>query len=202
MPTKEYKVPTIIVQGSISAGPIEESILDYMGIPTKIKKDFEINALPIRAYVMIWNEYFRDQNVENAATIRTDSVKEYYADDKNANLETTLRYASTGGRCLPVNKFHDYFTSCLPYPQRGPEVTLPLEGNAPIRVGDTKGNYQDFGGSVEMVVGEHGTNTAGSLVYGRATGAPGEKQAMTFTGKERTSGEIGVGDGCMQTSHQ
>ena len=79
MPTKEYKVPTIVLQGSKTAMPIEESILDYMGVPTKINKDFEVNALPIRAYVMIWNEFFRDENVENAATLRTDDEKEYYA---------------------------------------------------------------------------------------------------------------------------
>jgi hypothetical protein len=134
MPTKTYKVPTIVVQGSKSSGPIEESILDYMGIPTKIKKDFEINALPIRAYIKIWNEYFRDQNVENAAVLRTGDDKEYYADDKNATVETALKYANTGGRCLPVNRFHDYFSSCLPYPQRGPEVTVPMTGNAPIEM--------------------------------------------------------------------
>lgn len=133
MPTKEYKVPTIVVQGGTSPAPIEGSILDYMGVPTKIKKDFEINALPIRAYVMIWNEFFRDQNVGNAAALRTDDRKEYYADDVNANLDTILKYASAGARCLPVNKFHDYFTSCLPYPQRGPEVSLSLNGNAAIK---------------------------------------------------------------------
>lgn len=132
MPTKAYKVPTIVVQGSKSSGPIEESILDYMGIPTKIKNDFEVNALPIRAYIKIWNEYFRDQNVENAAVLKTNDEKAYYADDKNASIETTLKYANTGGRCLPVNRFHDYFSSCLPYPQRGPEVTVPMEGNAPV----------------------------------------------------------------------
>lgn len=132
MPTKEYKVPTLVVQGDVSPGPIEQSILDYMGIPTKIKNNFEINALPIRAYVMIWNEFFRDENVENAAVLRTDDVKEFYADGENVDMEATLKYASTGGRCLPVNKFHDYFTSCLPYPQRGPDVALPMEGNARI----------------------------------------------------------------------
>lgn len=133
MPAKEYEVPTIVVQGNISPGPIEESILDYMGVPTKINKNFEINALPIRAYIMIWNEFFRDENVENPAALKTDSVKDYYADGKILTLETTLQYAKTGGRCLPVNKFHDYFTSCLPYPQRGPAVTLPMTGNAMIK---------------------------------------------------------------------
>ena len=153
MPTKEYKVPTIIVQGSKSAAPIEESILDYMGVPTKIKKDFEINALPIRAYIKIWNEFFRDENVENAATLKTGSEKEYYADDKNASVETTLKYAKTGGRCLPVNKFHDYFTSCLPYPQRGPEVTLPITGNAPV------GMYKD------QNLTEYGTVNGNQTIY-------------------------------------
>ena len=43
----------------------------------------------------------------------------------------------SGGRCLPVNKFHDYFTSCLPYPQRGPAVTLPMEGNAAVNLFDS-----------------------------------------------------------------
>ena len=85
MPKKTHKVPTIVVQGSKSSGPIEESILDYMGIPTKVKNDFEINALPIRAYIKIWNEYFRDQNVENAAVLKTNDEKAYYADDKNAS---------------------------------------------------------------------------------------------------------------------
>lgn len=133
-PEKTYKVPTIVVQGSIAAGPEEESILDYMGVPTKIKNNFEINALPIRAYVMIWNEYFRDQNVENAAALRTDDTKDYYADDKNATIETTLTYAKVGARCLPVNRFHDYFSSCLPYPQRGSEVALPMQGNAAVKL--------------------------------------------------------------------
>lgn len=134
MPQKTYKVPTIVVQGSLSAAPIEGSILDYMGVPTKIKKNFEINALPIRAYVMIWNEFFRDENVQNAAVLRTGDDKEYYTDGASQSIDTTLQYANTGGRCLPVNKFHDYFTSCLPYPQRGPEVTMPMEGNAAVKL--------------------------------------------------------------------
>lgn len=183
MPAKEYKVPTIVVQGSISPGPIEESILDYMGVPTKIKKDFEINALPIRAYVMIWNEFFRDENIENAATIRTGDTKEYYADNKNATIETTLKYANVGGRCLPVNKFHDYFTSCLPYAQRGPEVTLPMEGNAPIRIGNNKNEYLNIEQPIEMVLGvTNAGNKPGSLVYTEVTGSDGEKKRMQFTG--------------------
>lgn len=134
LPAKEYKVPEIIINGTKDAAiPNEESILDYMGVPTKIKATFKINALPIRAYVMIWNEFFRDENVENAATWTDGDEDLYYADDKSS-LDNILKYAHQGGRCLPVNKFHDYFTSCLPYPQRGPAVTLPMEGNAAVKL--------------------------------------------------------------------
>lgn len=139
-PTKTYKVPQIQIKGNDSLPkPYEKTILDYMGVPTKIKKGFSVNALPIRAYVKIWNEFFRDENVDNAATVKTTSEDvEFAAGGPGGGAETgittqeILKNAYKGGFCLPVNKFHDYFTSCLPYPQRGPEVALPLEGNAPV----------------------------------------------------------------------
>lgn len=135
MPKKDYKVPQIVVKGTAAAGlPKENSILDYMGVPTKVGAQFSINALPIRAYVMIWNEFFRDENVDNAATWKSTSEDVEYQDTGDEeNLEGNLQRAISGGRCLPVNKFHDYFTSCLPYPQRGPAVTIPMTGNAEVK---------------------------------------------------------------------
>ena len=138
MPTKTYKVPQLKIENAQKQTiPYEGSILDYMGVPTKCihtpEKRTSINALPIRAYVKIWNEFFRDENVDNAATIKTTSEDVEYKDQTlEEQLELTLQQAYRGGRPLPVNKFHDYFTSCLPYPQRGPEVTIPASGNAPI----------------------------------------------------------------------
>lgn len=138
-PDKAYSVPTIKIKGTENTpNPKENSILDYMGIPTKIKGEFSVNALPLRAYVRIWNEYFRDENVDNWAYWSDGDTTLTYSDDGDeTNLEEILKGAVTGGRCLPVNKYHDYFTSCLPYPQRGPEVTIPLSGNAPV------GMYKD-----------------------------------------------------------
>lgn len=136
MPKKNYKMPMIIINGKKeNPEPYEESILDYMGIPTKVENIFRVNALPIRAYVKIWNEFFRDENVDNAATIKTDDKDINYQDGRESEEDTDgiLAKAVAGGRCLPVNKFHDYFTSCLPYPQRGPEVALPMQGNAMIK---------------------------------------------------------------------
>ncbi|ALS03599.1 VP1 [Gokushovirus WZ-2015a] len=136
MPTKNYEIPRItILKNSANPTtkyPLENSILDYMGVPTKVEETFEVNALPVRAYVMIWNEFFRDENVGNQALFRTNDDGETYSETEETNTEEILRYAITGGRCLPVNKFHDYFTSCMPYPQRGPAVTLPMQGNARI----------------------------------------------------------------------
>ena len=135
MPKKTYRMPRIIINGKKeNPEPYEESILDYMGIPTKVENAFMVNALPVRAYVKIWNEFFRDENVDNAAIIKTDGNNINYQDGKETEdqVEQILQKAIGGGRCLPVNKFHDYFTSCLPYPQRGPEVTLPMQGNARI----------------------------------------------------------------------
>ena len=137
MPAKEYKVPQIIVDGKEGdARPYEKSILDYMGVPTKLKKEFKINALPVRAYVKIWNEFFRDENVDNAAVIKTDDADVKYSDSPadEEKIEAALQEAISGGRCLPVNKFHDYFTSSLPYAQRGPAVMLPMEGNAAVKL--------------------------------------------------------------------
>lgn len=135
MPTGTYKVPQILIAGTeTTPQPYEASILDYMGVPTKIKKSFKVNALPIRAYVMIWNEFFRDENVDNGAVFRTDDEDLKYEDTNTENIESNLSHAIQGGRCLPVNKFHDYFTSCLPYPQRGPEVTAPMTGNAAVKM--------------------------------------------------------------------
>lgn len=144
MPGMEYSMPQIKVNGPTAkeeAYPKTGSILDYMGIPTHVVTaekaeagmTFNVNALPIRAYVHIWNEFFRDQNVGNQATWRNTQTDVTYKDSGSDDFVTRLREAYTGGRCLPVNKFHDYFTSCLPYPQRGPEVTIPMTGNAPIR---------------------------------------------------------------------
>lgn len=192
-PEKSYKVPQIKIKGSKETPrPLDGSILDYMGVPTKVKGEFSVNALPIRAYVMIWNEFFRDENVDNAAVIKTDSEDISYSEVNNneGTIDVTLKNAINGARCLPVNKFHDYFTSCLPYPQRGPDVTLPMQGNAPLKLGDANGttiSSLETGNGPEMVVTKSTTNVPGSLVY---TGSANNKK-MQFTGVKDS--ELGAG---------
>jgi hypothetical protein len=137
---QEYTIPQIKIQASTSSNalPLEGSLMDYMGIPTKVCKDknteFEVNALPFRAYAMIWQEWFRDQNVDNPAINSIEDATVTYADGNNKkDIEKCLQEAYRGGRPLPVNKFHDYFTSALPSPQKaGEPVTIPLTGSAPL----------------------------------------------------------------------
>lgn len=195
MPKTNYSVPQIKIK--TKGQPDEKSVLDYMGVPTKINMNTElsINALPIRAYVKIWNEFFRDQNVDNAATIKTDDSTQTYAmETQNETFEADLQHAIEGGNLLPVNRFHDYFSSCLPYPQRGPSVTVPLTGNAPIRLGETNGTYIDPNTAVSMVIGTNQTsNKPGSLVYQKEYNKPGEKAQMEFSGTIGATGTVGDG---------
>lgn len=143
--TQEYTIPQVKVTGTAEKpAPYEGSIMDYMGIPTKVSKDantsFSVNALPFRAYAMIWQEWFRDQNVDNPAINSDADASVNYTDDETKgmdaatpDLEYILQNAYTGGRPLPVNKFHDYFTSALPSPQKaGDPVHIPMGSNAKI----------------------------------------------------------------------
>ena len=198
MPTGTYKVPQIILReqaGDVRV-PFEGSILDYMGVPTKIigreNKLAKINALPIRAYVKIWNEFFRDQNIGNPAVNKTDSNDVDYQESGDTETEINLQKAYTGGRCLPVSRFHDYFSACLPYPQRGPEVTIALSGNAPIKTYLSADVNNPIAENIHLL--ENGAvESAATLIYG-PYGNNEEKawQASGYTGTAGT-GELKTG---------
>jgi hypothetical protein len=104
------------------------TIADYMGIPTGVK-GLSVNSLPFRAYCKIWNEWFRDENLQQPVTQSIDDTT-----TNGSNTGTALTDAEAGGLPLKVCKYKDYFTSCLPSPQKAADpVTIPMLGNVPIR---------------------------------------------------------------------
>lgn len=104
------------------------TLADYFGIPTGVK-NLKVNSLPFRAYAKIWNEWFRDENLQQPVTMnKTDATT------AGSNAGTNLTDAEAGGLPLKVCKYKDYFTSCLPSPQKGEAVTLPMNANAKLRV--------------------------------------------------------------------
>ena len=126
IPTTEYSVPQVSApSGGWSIG----SIADYMGIPTGLA-NLSVNALPFRAYALIMNEWFRDENLSDPLNIPVDDAT--LAGSNGTNYITDV---VKGGMPFKAAKFHDYFTSALPAPQKGPDVTIPVSGGAnyPVR---------------------------------------------------------------------
>lgn len=140
----EYSTPTTEIKGKgIESGTIG----DYFGIPTKVP--LRVNALPARAYAMIYNEWFRDENIEapimvgykktdaagNSEDPQVDSTSYANKPETTAKLSEGALYATKPAK---AGKFHDYFTSCLPRPIKSDPVEINLTGNAPIK------GYKDF----------------------------------------------------------
>lgn len=122
--TTEYTTPvTTAPEGGWNVG----TLADYFGIPTGVS-GLKVNSLPFRAYAKVWNEWFRDENLQQPVTQSMDDTT-----TTGVNTGTNLSDAEAGGLPLKVCKYKDYFTSCLPSPQKSAEpVKLPMTGNAQI----------------------------------------------------------------------
>lgn len=127
-----YTVPQVTApSGGWSAG----TIADYMGIPTGVA-GLSVNAMPFRAYSLICNEWFRDENLQDPFNVPVGDATQTGSNGSNYITDCAL-----GGKPFVAGKLHDYFTSALPAPQKGPDVEIPLlaeAANIPVYALDTK----------------------------------------------------------------
>jgi hypothetical protein len=203
IPQTEYTMPQIT--SPAGQGWSVGTLADYFGIPTGVA-GLSVSALPFRAYALIMNEWFRDQNLQDPLVVPTDD-----STVAGVNTGTLVTDVAKGGKPFIAAKYHDYFTSALPAPQKGPDVTIPVATGGNINIvgngkalaitdGTDLGSWaglRDSRSSVNYAVdlglnvGAVAANTGVFAVVdgGKAVGVPTLEQ---LAGHPENSGLIGV----------
>lgn len=187
----EYSTPTCKIGGT--SGLSNGSIGDYFGLPTEVKKAISINALPARAYAMIYNEWFRDENLEaplmlgykksdSAGSTEDAAAHIVNSANKPENTTNTNEGQLYAMKPAKAGKFHDYFTSCLPSPLKADPVEISLTGNAPVKMFNdwelkVPGTFNDPGNTeVTLFLNQNGTDilNAPQVTQANRTGSDGK----------------------------
>lgn len=180
IPQTQYKVPVIkYPENGFESG----TIADYFGIPVGVEAEEKYYpiALPFRAYAEICNEWFRDQNIEEPLVIN-------HGDETVTGVNTgdQITDIAKGGKPFIVAKYHDYFTSCLPSPQKGYSVSIfgdnvasPSERLVPVKTGNPTFISKDALDIVPMT-GYSNAASDGSGQYGTYAVNRGTSNANTY----------------------
>ena len=137
VPNVSYTIPQITVP---SGGYDVGTIADYMGVPPKAGAGKDISALPFRAYALICNEWFRDENLMNPVHVHVDDTTR-----TGVNTGDQVTDIELGGKPFIACKYFDYFTSCLPNAQKanGAMVEFALNGLLPVNAYANKENIKN-----------------------------------------------------------
>ena len=171
-PTVDYSVPQVI--SPHSGGWNIGTIADYFGVPTGVP-DLYVNALPFRAYAKIVNDWFRDENLVDPAVLTTGD-----ATTQGSNGAGLADYEK-GGKPFVAAKLHDYFSSCLPEPQKGQPVTVPVANvSVPIDIPVTTSSTVNSAGinDIGMIL-QNGPMMGGEYGYLNYNGTSGGLNVRT-----------------------
>lgn len=177
-------IPTIQPYTNAGGGSysvVINGVFDHLGILPLTYSDtlFKINVLPIWAYFKIWNEWFRDQNLQEPwawSATWTDAAS-------NAITWETTTSTHWQQECLRVNKRHDYFTSSLPFAQKGNAVTIGLTGNAPVKTSSTQ-TVTSSSDALRMLLVGGGAPNNNSILGTRTVGGDIGAGGATYAGDQ------------------
>ena len=160
----EYNFPSLQIVSEETIGNLS-NLLPYLGYSQceantgtqgfTFDFDHAINPYPLSAYYKIYNDWFRDENLDP-----TIPYEDLYDISLNSNFYTDMGTIFDNLDCLKVNKYHDYFTSAMISPQKGPAVTIPLGTAAPV----VTGGSHDINKGVPIVYSD---GTSGTLISGQ-----------------------------------
>lgn len=172
----DYVIPTISASSKVK-NSLVGSLWDYFGLPINTTENLSgINSLPFRGVYLIWNEWFRDENLQKSVKIQKGDTNEVLDSTRKSEqpswvLDSPGTSAYPGYACPPRGKRHDYFTSALPWTQKGPGVSIGLAGTAPVQ-----GNFSISGFRTGTVTAEDTSNSLQALAVagkvGRISGYP------------------------------
>lgn len=175
----DFVIPTVTATGN-SQNAYIGSLWDYFGLPVNTSGNISgISALPFRGVYLIWNEWFRDENLQKSVKIQKGDTNEVLNSARSSDQPSWVFTSGTnivpGLACPPRGKRHDYFTSAFPWTQKGPGVSIGLAGTASlvdpspvsgyfVQQGDDRLGAAQFheDGNVHTVY-----NGTGSLTYAR-----------------------------------
>lgn len=156
----DYVVPTCQLAGGTAGENGIGTVWDYFALPTGLINALNVNALPFRMYYLIWNEWFRDENLQKSVKIDKSDTNAVFKADRISDQPSWIFSSGTtyvnGFALAPRGKRFDYFTSALPFQQKGPGVELSLSGNAFV--------YDSQGLSVEGLSNPKEISVAGRLM--------------------------------------